>query len=94
MGQRGRGINGAGAPFVRQQRGARPQVVWILSENNKLTGVPIRTGITDGHYTEVAAGNLQPGANIVIGLATSKVEGPPPPGSNPMRPGGGPGRGR
>ena len=94
MGQRGRGITGAGAPFVRQQRGARPQVVWILSENNKLTGVPIRTGITDGHYTEVAAGNLQPGANIVIGLATSKVEGPPPPGSNPMRPGGGPGRGR
>ena len=93
MGQRGSGITGAGAAFTRLPR-ARPQVVWILAENNKLTPVPIRTGITDGHYTEVVGGKLQPGENIVIGLATSKVEGPPPPGSNPMRPGGGPGRGR
>ena len=92
MGQRGRGITGAGAPFMRQQ-GPRPQTVYIMSADKKLTPVEIRTGISDGHYTEVAGGNLKPGDNIVTGLATSKVEGPPPPGSNPMRPGGG-GRGR
>ena len=91
MGQRGRGINGAGAPFTRQQ-GPRPQTVWTLSADKKLVPAEIRTGITDGHYTEVVSGNLKAGDNIIIGLATSKVEGPPPPGSNPMRPGGG-GRG-
>ncbi len=95
MGQRRPGITGAGASFPRGQRAvARPQVVWILGENNKLTSVPIRTGITDGHYTEVVGGNLKPGENIVIGLATSKVEGPPPPGSSRGPMGGGPGRGR
>ena len=92
MGQRGRGITGAGAPFTRQQ-GPRPQTIWTMSADKKLVPVEIRTGITDGHYTEVVAGNLKAGDNIIIGLATSKVEGPPPPGSNPMRPGGG-GRGR
>ena len=92
MGQRGRGITGAGAPFTRQQ-GPRPQTVWLLSPDKKLVPAEIRTGITDGHNTEVVSGNLKAGDNIIIGLATSKVEGPPPPGSNPMRPGGG-GRGR
>jgi HlyD family secretion protein len=89
MGQRQPGIAGATAPFARAQRGPRPQVVWTMASNKQLTAVQIRTGITDGHYTEVISGNLKPGDNIVVGLATSKVEGPPPPGSsNPMRPGG------
>ncbi len=91
MGQRGRGITGAGAAFTRPQT-PRAQTVWILGANKKLTPVEIRTGITDGHYTEVVSGNLKPGDNIVAGLATSKVEGPPPPGSNRSPMGGGRGR--
>jgi HlyD family secretion protein len=78
-----------GAPAARK----RPQTIYVLGADNKLTAVEIRTGITDGHYTQVISGDVKPGDNVVIGLATSKVEGNPPPGSaGPMgggRPGGG-----
>jgi HlyD family secretion protein len=93
-GNRTAGVGGAagalGAPPAARKR---PQTVYILGADNKLTPVEIRTGITDGHYTQVVSGNLKPGDNIVTGLATSKVDSNPPPGSSgPMgggRPGGG-----
>jgi len=96
MGQRAPGITGAGGTFAG--RGgtagrARPQTVWTY-DNKKLTPVSIRTGITDGHYTQVVDGNLKPGDNIIIGLATSKVEGPGPPGSSSPLGGRGGGGGR
>ena len=97
MGQRQPGVGGAGAPWMmrRQQQGPKPSTVWTMGADKKLSPVEIHTGITDGHFTEVVSGSLKAGDNIVIGLATSKVEGPPPPGSsNPMRPGGGGPRGR
>ena len=83
MGERRPGITGAGGAF---QRGGgaqrhRGQTVYVLGANNTLKPVEIRTGITDGHFTEVVGGDLNVGDNIVIGLATSKVEGPPPPGA-------------
>jgi len=80
-------------PAVRK----RPQTVYVLGADNKLTAVEIRTGITDGHYTQVVSGDLKPGDNVVIGLATTKADTNPPPGSssNPVggRQGGGGGRG-
>ncbi len=93
-GNRASGMGGAagalgGIPAARK----RPQTVYILGADNKLKAVEIRTGITDGHYTQVLSGDLKEGDNIVVGLATSKVDTNPPPGaSNPMgggRPGGG-----
>jgi HlyD family secretion protein len=99
MGNRSRGIGGAagalgaGAPPTRR----RPQTVYILGADNTLKALEIRTGITDGHYTQVVSGDLKVGDLIVAGLATSKVDSNPPPGSsNPMggaRPGGAGGRG-
>ena len=93
FGNRTPGVAGAagalGAPPAARKR---PQTVYVLGVDNKLTAVEIRTGITDGHYTQVVSGNLKPGDNVVIGLATSKVEGSPAPGSsNPVggRAGGG-----
>jgi len=88
------GALGAGAPPTRR----RPQTVYILGADNQLKAIEIRTGITDGHYTQVIAGDLKVGDLIVAGLATSKVDSNPPPGSsNPMgggaRPGGPGGRG-
>jgi HlyD family secretion protein len=96
-GNRTRGVEGAagglgGALPMRK----RPQTVYILEADGKLKPVEIRTGITDGHYTQVVSGDLKVGDNIVIGLATSKVDSNPPPGSsNPMggRTGGPGGRG-
>ena len=70
------------------------QTIWLLDAENKLKPVQIRTGITDGHYTEVVGGDLKEGDNVVVGLATSKVEGPPPPGAQGPMGGRGPGGGR
>jgi len=91
MGQRQRGIAGAGTAFTPIQT-PRMETVWTLTADKKLKAEEIRTGITDGHYTQVIAGNLKPGDNIVTGLATAKVEGPPPPGANRGPMGGGRGR--
>jgi HlyD family secretion protein len=95
MSNRMRGVSGAGLGAAPLQR-RRPQTVYVLGPDNKLIPIEIRTGITDGHFTQVISGDLKVGDNIVIGLATSKVDTTAPPGaSNPMggRPGGAGGRG-
>ena len=93
FGNRAGGVAGAagalGAPPAARKR---PQTVYVLGADNKLTAVEIRTGITDGHYTQVVSGDLKPGDNVIVGLATTKVDTNPPPGSsNPVggRQGGG-----
>ena len=95
MGEHRRGIAGAGAQWTRGggQQHHPGQTVWVLEDGGTLKPAQIRTGITDGHFTQVVDGDLKPGDNVIVGLATSKVEGPPPPGSsNPMG-GRGPGGG-
>ena len=79
-----RGRRGRGGPA-----GAKTQTVYVQTgegKDKKLQRVEIRTGISDGRSTEVVSGDLKVGDNVVVGLATSKVEGPPPMGG-----GGGPG---
>ena len=36
--------------------------------------VEIRTGITDGRFTQVTSGDLKEGTMVVIGLVTSKAD--------------------
>jgi HlyD family secretion protein len=79
-----------GAPAPRR----RPQTVYLLEADNKLKAVEIRTGITDGHFTQVASGDLNVGDNIIVGLATSKVDTNAPPGAGGPMGGGRPGGGR
>ncbi|HKB78965.1 MAG TPA: hypothetical protein VKH35_04550, partial [Thermoanaerobaculia bacterium] len=79
MARGGPGITGAGMPFAHAQ-GAKLETIWLLQANNTLKPVAIRAGITDGHNTQVVSGEVKPGDNVVVGLQTSKVEGPPPPG--------------
>lgn len=95
---RGSGPAGAAGQFPRGRRGGaaapKMQTVYKLGPDNKLVPVQIRTGITDGRYTQIVSGDLKEGDAIVVGLATSKVEGPPPmggqqgPGQAPRRGGG------
>jgi HlyD family secretion protein len=73
---------GGGAPA------SKAQTVYILDAEKKLKPVDIRTGITDGRYTQIVSGSLSPGAEVVIGVVTSKVESAPPMGG--QGPGGGP----
>jgi HlyD family secretion protein len=92
----GRGAGGAGGG--RRQQG---QTVYVLNpasaddkKASQLRPVQIRTGITDGHYTQVLSvisGTLNPGDTVVTGLATLKVD-TSAAGANNRGPGG-PGRG-
>lgn len=100
MGRRGGGFSGAAGALGESGGGRpkRPQTIYLLGADKKLKPVEIRTGITDGRFTQIVSGGVNVGDTVVVGLATSKVEGPPPPGSGgPVgggRPaGGGGGRG-
>jgi HlyD family secretion protein len=93
------GARSAGAAGGRGGSGRRPggrqagQTVHVLakSENGKestLREARIKTGITDGRYTQVTqvvSGTLNPGDPVVTGLATLKVE---QTGSSPLGGGG------
>lgn len=70
---------GSGRGRTGRQQG---QTVYVLAKDGKgskdgLRPVRIKTGITDGHFTQVTAvlaGTLNPGDSIVTGLQTLKVE--------------------
>ena len=47
--------------------------------------IEVRTGITDGRYTEVVSGDVKVGDTIIVGLVTAKAD------SAAGRPPGGPG---
>jgi HlyD family secretion protein len=90
MGERHRGMRGAGGAFAHGGEKGRPgQNIYLLDATNKVKPVWIRPGITDGHFTQIVSGDVNAGDNVIIGLATSKVEGPPPPGSSGGPMGGG-----
>jgi len=70
-----------------------PTTVYLLGGDGKPKKVEIRTGITDGRYTEVVKGEIKEGDTVIVGTATSKADGRTLPGA--MGPGGGMGgRGR
>jgi HlyD family secretion protein len=93
MQRAGRSRRGGPAGAAGQLPGGRvatkTQTVYTLDAENKLQPVEIRTGISDGRHTHVVSGPLKEGDAVVIGMATSKVEGPPPMGGT-----GGPGGGQ
>ncbi|HEX8252738.1 MAG TPA: efflux RND transporter periplasmic adaptor subunit [Thermoanaerobaculia bacterium] len=90
----GRGPGGAAAQLPGGRRGGakKAQTVYLLGPENKLTPVEVRTGISDGRFTQIISGALKETDSVVVGVATSKVEGPPPMGGQ-GGPGGGGGRG-
>ncbi|HEX7828964.1 MAG TPA: efflux RND transporter periplasmic adaptor subunit [Thermoanaerobaculia bacterium] len=86
----GGGLAGAARQMPRRS-GADPTksaTVHTLTPEKKLKAVSIRTGITDGRFTQVISGELKPGDEVVVGVATSKVESAAPMGGQ-----GGPGGG-
>lgn len=64
--------------------------LWFFDENGKLTAQRIRTGLTDGQYTEIKSDKLQEGMNIISGItAASETKSTSPLQTN--QPGGAPG---
>ena len=47
--------------------------VWVVSSTGKLKAMPVKTGITDGKYTEVTSPDLKPGDQIVMGVINSSA---------------------
>ena len=45
--------------------------VWVLEPRKRLRPVYVRTGVSDGRYTEVASDSLKPGEEIVLGARTA-----------------------
>jgi HlyD family secretion protein len=92
MADRGAGGLGSALPGGSGRRGGRGQgqTVYVLSEGDKKTElrpVRIRTGLSDGRYTQVVSvfsGTLNPGDKVVTGMATVKVEQSPGQGANPL----------
>jgi len=68
--------------------------IWILKSNGLLEPVFVRTGITDGRYTEITTAKLKPGDQVVLGATlnndsgTEQVKSPLSGSSQPPRGGG------
>jgi len=93
----GGGPAGAAAqlPGGRRRGGAqRSQQVYILDAEKKPKAIEVRTGISDGRFTQIVSGSLTEGQDVIVGVATAKVEGPPPMGGQGGPGGGGGGRRR
>jgi len=66
----------AGGPGARGgRRDAATQTVYVVGENGKPTPVPVKLGIGDGVYSEVASGGLTEGQEVITGLAQTASAG-------------------
>jgi len=82
---------GGGGGHSRGNARMRPQTVYELPTPDTAEPKPIevRTGITDGRFTQVVSGDLKPGNSVVVGLATTKAAAGQSPLGAPAGPGGG-----
>ncbi len=62
------------------------QTVYRLGADGKLSPVEVRTGLSDGKFSELLEGGISAGDTVVVGLATSKAN--PSSGSSPLGSGG------
>jgi multidrug efflux pump subunit AcrA (membrane-fusion protein) len=78
-----------GAGGGKPKKTANQQTVYTIGADGSGDPKPvsIRTGISDGRFTQVASGELKSGETIVVGLATAKADATA--GSRPAAAGGG-----
>jgi HlyD family secretion protein len=62
--------------------------VWTLADG-RLAAVPVTVGLADGQFTEITAGELQPGAAVVTNISSASQPTRTPTSSNIFMPGGG-----
>jgi HlyD family secretion protein len=89
---------GSGGRGMRRGGDQRSQTVYVLQPDKKMKPITVRTGITDGSFTEVVSGDLKEGDMVVTGMeggataTTSNLTAPPGFGGG-VRGGGAGGRG-
>jgi HlyD family secretion protein len=59
-----------GNPSGREPR-IKP-TVWVPHEDSEPTPVEIKTGVTDGNFTELADGPLKEGQEVIVGVEPAK----------------------
>jgi HlyD family secretion protein len=69
---------GAGRPASGGHQG----IVYVLAAGGKLNPISVHTSITDGSFTAVDSGQLAPGTQVVVGLATAQAGQAGKPGAN------------
>ncbi|SRR5581483_2424552 len=52
------------------------QTVWVLDSEGKLRAVAVKTGLSDGSFTEIAGGDLKPGDQVVLAEFSRKAKAP------------------
>jgi HlyD family secretion protein len=62
--------------------------LYVLNANKKLESISVKTGLSDGTYTEIVRGKIEEGQDVVVGITTQK----PQSSSSPIPTGGGGGR--
>jgi HlyD family secretion protein len=73
-------------PAALNRPSANWAVVYIPAQNSKARAVVVKTGITDGNFTEVQQGDLREGDMVITAITV--------PGAAPARPTSSPGPGR
>jgi HlyD family secretion protein len=92
----GRNAGGNGSGTGRQQGARRTDraLLWVVDADGKVDVVPVKTGITDGQYTEISGGpKLTEGLQVIAAVTTAAATGVANPFENRQEPRG-PGRGR
>jgi len=56
--------------YIPAQKSTRGKV-WILDATGKLEPVPIRTGLSDGRYTEITSSTLKEGDQVIMGVSSN-----------------------
>lgn len=86
-----RGVAGAAGALGGGRAARRQQTVYVVIAGNQLKPVEVKTGISDGRYTSITAGELKEGDKIAVGFMTAKVDqqGSLPGGMGGRGPGGG-----
>lgn len=65
---------GEGAPGVRGgSQGGGGQIIWALGDDRTPRPVPVKLGITDGSFSELAEGELKEGEEVIIGVVSKEV---------------------
>jgi HlyD family secretion protein len=72
MGQGMSGGNFNPQEFQRRMAARGGGRIWIMNERKKLEPVMVRTGLSDGTFTEIVRGKIEEGQEIVIGIVTQR----------------------
>lgn len=71
--QRGEGAGSADPQAMMRRMQARGiNRIWVMNDRKKLEPVMVRTGISDGTFTEIVRGRIDEGKEIVIGTMSQR----------------------